>query len=194
MAPGNISAPARDFSDPHNCAPGLQKNEKNALYRAVKSGRFSAPEKKPPGRTENTGVTSKSAIPAILTAVMVALTSGAATAQEDILQTPGKPLRLGDVISGHLDAMHVRGRKGDAFQLSSEPRRLPPPHLTCDLMTGPQTFELVTHNDAEVTQLKGLMGHVVSIKVGEISCADAVGQLSEAVISQWRVVKTRAAQ
>ena len=35
------------------------------------------------------------------------------------------------------------------FQLASEPRRLPPPNGLCNLETGPETFQIVTNNDAE---------------------------------------------
>src|SRR4051812_2312081 len=68
----------------------------------------------------------------------------------------GKPINAGDVLSGELNAMKVRGgKKGKSiatFQLTSEPRRLPPPNGLCNLETGPETFQLITTSDAQAAQ------------------------------------------
>ena len=61
--------------------------------------------------------------------------------------------------------MRVRGgKKGKhvaTYQLTSEPRRLPPPNGLCGLETGPETFQIVTNNDAQAAQLKGFVGKEV---------------------------------
>ena len=61
---------------------------------------------------------------------------------------PGKLINAGDVLSGELNAMKVRGGKRGkrvaTYQITSEPRRLPPPNGLCNLETGPETFQLVT--------------------------------------------------
>jgi hypothetical protein len=101
-----------------------------------------------------------------------------------------KAIKNGDILSGQLNAMRSRakGKRVSTFQLVSEPRRLPPPGGLCNLETGPETFQLVTANDAQTTQLKNLIGKQVSIRVNEMSCAEEAGQISEAVVTKWSVV------
>jgi hypothetical protein len=104
----------------------------------------------------------------------------------------GKLINAGDVLSGELNALKVRGgQKGkrvNTFQLVSEPRRLPPPNGLCNLETGPETFQIVTSNDAQAAQLKGFIGKQVSLKIDEVACAQEAGQMSEAVVTKWSVV------
>jgi hypothetical protein len=105
---------------------------------------------------------------------------------------PGKLINAGDVLSGELNAMKMRGgKKGKrvaTYQLTSEPRRLPPPNGLCNLETGPETFQLITSSDAQVAQLKNFIGKEISVKVDEVACAQDAGQMSEAVITKWSVV------
>jgi hypothetical protein len=105
---------------------------------------------------------------------------------------PGKLIRAGDVLSGELNAMRIRGgangRRVATYQLTSEPRRLPPPSGLCGLETGPETFQIVTNNDAQAAQLRGFVGREVSLKVDEVACAQDAGQMSEAVVTKWSVV------
>jgi hypothetical protein len=104
----------------------------------------------------------------------------------------GKLINAGDVLSGELNALKVRGgQKGkrvNTFQLVSEPRRLPPPNGLCNLETGPETFQIVTSSDAQAAQLKGFIGKQVSLKIDEVACAQEAGQMSEAVVTKWSVV------
>lgn len=106
---------------------------------------------------------------------------------------PGKPINTGDVLSGELNAMKVRdvknGKRVATYQITSEPRRLPPPNGLCNLETGPETFQLVTSSDAQATQLKSFVGKEISVKVDEIACASDAGQMSEAVITKWSLIK-----
>ena len=94
--------------------------------------------------------------------------------------------------SGELNALRVRGgKKGKrvaTYQLTSEPRRLPPPSGLCGLETGPETFQIVTNNDAQAAQLKGFVGKEVSVKVDEVACAQDAGQMSEAMVTKWSMV------
>jgi hypothetical protein len=104
---------------------------------------------------------------------------------------PGKPIHAGEVLSGELNAMKGRGKKGKraaTYQITSEPRRLPPPSGLCNLETGPETFQLVTTSDAQAAQLKNFIGKEISIKVDEVACAQDAGQMSEAVITKWSMV------
>ena len=105
---------------------------------------------------------------------------------------PGKLINAGDVLSGELNAMSMRGgKKGKrvaTYQLTSEPRRLPPPNGLCNLETGPETFQIVTNSDAQAAQLKGFIGKEISLKVDEVACAQEAGQMSEAVVTKWSVV------
>jgi hypothetical protein len=104
----------------------------------------------------------------------------------------GKPIHAGDVLSGELNVMKVRGgKKGKrvaTYQVTSEPRRLPPPNGLCNLETGPETFQLITSSDAQAAQLKGFAGKEISVKVDEVACAEDAGQMSEAVVTKWSVV------
>ena len=127
-------------------------------------------------------------------AIMVAaLAAPCAWAQQaEPAPKPGKLINAGDVLSGELNAMKVRGgKKGkrvSTYQLTSEPRRLPPPNGLCNLETGPETFQLITSSDAQAAQLKNFIGKEISVKVDEVACAQDAGQMSEAVITKWSVV------
>jgi hypothetical protein len=105
----------------------------------------------------------------------------------------GKLINAGDVLSGELTTIRTRGGKrgGKAatYQITSEPRRLPPPNGLCNLETGPETFQLVTTSDAQAAELKRFIGKEISIKVVEVSCAENAGQMTEAVVTKWSVVK-----
>ena len=103
---------------------------------------------------------------------------------------PGKPIKTGDVLSGELNAMKgsKRSKRPQTYQITSEPRRLPPPSGLCNLETGPETFQLVTSSDAQAAQLKNFIGKEISVKVDEVACAQEAGQISEAVITKWSVV------
>jgi hypothetical protein len=100
-------------------------------------------------------------------------------------------MKNGDILTGQLNAMRGRATKGkrvNTYQLVSEPRRLPAPSGLCNLETGPETFQIVTANDAEAAKLKSLVGKEISLKVNEVACAEEAGQMSEAVVTKWSVV------
>ena len=105
----------------------------------------------------------------------------------------GKPINAGDVLSGELNALQVRdaknGKRVATYQITTEPHRLPAPSGLCNLETGPETFQLVATSDGQATQLKALVGKEVSVKVDEVACAQDAGQMSEAVITKWSLVK-----
>ena len=125
----------------------------------------------------------------------VAFAAPAASAQsaqqaEPAPAKPGKLINAGDVLSGELTTIKSRSRgKAATYQITSEPRRLPPPNGLCNLETGPETFQLVTTSDAQAAQLKGFIGKSISVKVDEVSCAQAAGQMTEAIVTKWSVVK-----
>ncbi|WJR77940.1 hypothetical protein [Bradyrhizobium sp. NP1] len=128
-----------------------------------------------------------------LAAVLAAAVSAPALAQQGgAAPKAGKPIKAGDILSGELNAMKVRGGKSGkrvaTYQITSEPRRLPPPNGLCNLETGPETFQLVTTSDAQAAQLRAFVGKEISVKVDEIACAEAAGQMSEAVVTKWSVV------
>jgi len=130
------------------------------------------------------------ALVAVLAACFAA--PAAIAQQAEPAAKPGKLINAGDVLSGELTAVRSRGgKKGKriaSYQLVSEPRRLPPPNGLCGLETGPETFQIVTSTDAQAAQLKGFIGKEVSVKVDEIACAQDAGQMSEAVVTKWRVM------
>jgi hypothetical protein len=128
-------------------------------------------------------------------ATLFAATFAAPAALAQQAEPAPKAARLinaGDVLSGELNALRMRadkkGKRVSTFQLTSEPRRLPPPNGLCGLETGPETFQIVTNNDAQAAQLKGFVGKEVSVKVDEVACAQDAGQMSEAVVTKWSVV------
>jgi hypothetical protein len=121
----------------------------------------------------------------------VALAAPSAGAQQaEPAPKPGKPINAGDVLSGELNAMKgsKKTKRAATYQITSEPRRLPPPNGLCNLETGPETFQLVTSSDAQAAQLKNFIGKEISVKVDEVACAQDAGQMSEAVITKWSVV------
>jgi hypothetical protein len=121
-----------------------------------------------------------------------ALAPQALAQQAEPAPKAGKLIKAGDVLSGELNAMRLRGgKKGKrtaTYQLKSEPHRLPPPNDLCGLETGPETFQIVTQSDAQAAQLKGFIGKEVSLRVDEVACAQDAGQMSEAVVTKWSVV------
>ncbi len=129
---------------------------------------------------------------AVIMSTVLAAPGVRAQQAEPAASKPGKLINAGDVLSGELNAMKVRGGKRGAkvntFQLTSEPRRLPPPNGLCNLETGPETFQLITNSDAQAAQLKGFVGKEISVKVDEVACAQDAGQMSEAVVTKWSVV------
>lgn len=122
--------------------------------------------------------------------VAVCITAMSITAADVSHAQAPQAIKTGDVLTGKLNAMRSRakGKNANIYQLVSEPRRLPPPSGLCNLETGPETFQIVTANDAQAAALKKLIGKEVSLKVNEISCAEEAGQMSEAVVTKWSVV------
>jgi hypothetical protein len=123
---------------------------------------------------------------ALAAIVLAVVTAGAPRAQAQ------QAMKDGDILTGQLNAMRSRAAKGknaNVFQLVSQPRRLPPPNGLCNLETGPETFQIVTANDAQAAQLKGFIGKEISLKVTEVACAEEAGQMSEAVVTKWSVVR-----
>jgi hypothetical protein len=136
--------------------------------------------------------------PLALGAIMLAsLAMPTAQAQQDQPMTGGSSkvgtlIKAGDILTGELNALRTRdGKKGKrtaTYQLTGEPHRLPPPAGLCGLETGPETFQIVTRDEAQAAQLKGFIGKEISLRVDEVACAEAAGQMSEAVVTKWSVV------
>jgi hypothetical protein len=129
---------------------------------------------------------------ALAAAIVFAIVSDAPAQQAEPPAKAGKLINTGDILSGQLNAMRMRGaKKGkriNTYQLVSEPRRLPPPNGLCNLETGPETFQIVTNSDAQTAQLKGFIGKEISVRVDEVACAEDAGQMSEAIVTKWSVV------
>lgn len=105
-------------------------------------------------------------------------------------QKKAKPITNGGVLSGELTALRSGPKKKRVitYQLTSEPRQLPPPSGLCNLETGPETFQIVANSDAEAAALKPYIGKSVALKADELSCAQAAGQFSDAIVTKWSVV------
>ena len=127
-----------------------------------------------------------------LVTFIAASAAPAALAQQEDPAKAAKLIGAGGVLSGELNALHTRvakkGKRAATYQLTSEPRRLPPPNGLCGLETGPETFQIVINNEAQAAQLKAFIGKEVSVKVDEVACAQEAGQMSEAVVTKWSVV------
>jgi hypothetical protein len=128
---------------------------------------------------------------AALFAAVLVVPAAVAQSAEPTLRA-GKPIKAGDVLSGELNALRLRGgSKGmrvATYQLTSEPHRLPPPNDLCGLETGPETFQIVTDNAVQAAQLKAYIGKEISLRVDEVACAQEAGQMSEAVVTKWSVL------
>ena len=122
-----------------------------------------------------------------------ALSPAPAQQTDSVPKMAAKPINTGDVLSGELTSMRLRsgarGKRVATYQITSEPRRLPPPGGLCNLETGPETFQLVTSSASQISELKRLVGKEISVRVDEISCAQDAGQMAEAVVTRWSVVK-----
>ena len=123
-------------------------------------------------------------IPKSLILICVALLSASHAFAEK-----AKPIHNGEVLSGALTAMRSKRTKEITFQLTTEPRRLPPPSGLCNLETGPETFQIVTNSDADTKALKPFIGKSVALKANEFSCAREAGQFSDALVTKWSVVQ-----
>ena len=126
--------------------------------------------------------------------MMTLAASASAAQQAEPSMKAGKPIQAGDILSGELMMMEVRdgkegGKRVPTYQITSEPRRLPQPGGLCNLETGPETFQLVTSSNAQAAQLKALIGKAISVKVGEVACAQDAGQMTEAVVTKWSLVR-----
>ena len=129
-----------------------------------------------------------------MAACAVAMLICEAQAQTQTQTQAPKPLRNGEVISGELRVMRSRAAKGgkrvSTYQVvTTEGRRIPGPDGLCNLETGPETFQIITNGDADVTRLKPFVGKTISIKANEMSCATAVGQVSDALVLKWAIVQ-----
>ena len=132
----------------------------------------------------------------LVTMLAVCAAPIAASAAGEDAQPAAKPARLikaGDVLSGELNAMKVRsgkmGKRVPAYEVRSEPRRLPTGNGLCGLETGPETFQIIANSPSQVAQLKNFLGKEVSLKVDEVACSQEAGQMSDAVVTKWSVVK-----
>jgi hypothetical protein len=132
--------------------------------------------------------------------VLASLAMPALRAQQDqpVVEGSNKAgtlIKIGDTLTGELNALRTRGdKKGKrtaTYQLTSEPHRLPPPGGLCGLETGPETFQIVINGDADAAKLKTFVGKEISLRVDEVTCAEAAGQMSEAVVTKWSVVTKR---
>jgi hypothetical protein len=126
-----------------------------------------------------------------------ALCAGAACWPARAQDAESKPkaaelMKAGDVLTGELNVMKLRGgKKGKrvaTYQVTSAPRRLPTENGLCGLETGPETFQIIA-NEAQASQLKAYLGKEVSLRVDEVACSQEAGQMSDAVVTKWSVVK-----
>ena len=123
-------------------------------------------------------------------AVVLAACCASLVAADASAQQKPSPIKTGEVLSGQLTAMRSGPKKKRVitYQLTSPPRSLPAPSGLCNLESGPETFQIVTNSDAEAASLKPFIGKSIALKANELSCAQAAGQMSDAIVSKWSVV------
>jgi hypothetical protein len=130
---------------------------------------------------------------AFVGAMAAAMAAPTFSRAQDVQPAPkaAKLIKAGDVLTGELNVMKLRGgKKGKrvaTYEVTSEPRRLPTANGLCGLETGPETFQIVA-NDAQASQLKNYLGKEVSLRVDEVVCSQEAGQMSDAVVTKWSVV------
>lgn len=119
------------------------------------------------------------------------MAAGDVSAQTEQPARAPKPIKPGDVLSGELLVLQSRakGRRINTYQIISEARRIPEPDGLCNLETGPEKLQIVTHSDAELKALKPFIGKNISIKADEMSCATVAGQVSDALVLKWSIVR-----
>lgn len=124
-------------------------------------------------------------------ALGVAAFSPVSAQQAEPAPKAAKLIEAGDVLTGELNVMRLRekGKRVATYQVTSEPRRLSTANGLCGLETGPETFQIVTSSDAQASQLKNFLGKEVSLRVDEVACSQQAGQMSDAVVTKWSVVK-----
>ena len=123
----------------------------------------------------------------ILVAALAAVYFGAGFPIEASAQ---QAMKTGDTLTGELRAMRSGSKRNRVitYQIKSDPKKLPGSDGLCNLETGPETFQLVTHGDGEAKALKAFVGKTIKVKVNSVTCSQAAGQLSDAIVSQWSVV------
>src|SRR5258706_6244582 len=92
---------------------------------------------------------------ALAAAVLAIMLAGVFDAQAQ------QAIKNGDVLTRQLNAMSsgAQGKAVNTFQLVNETHRLPPPSGLFNLQTGPETFQIVTSNDVQASQLKAFFGN-----------------------------------
>ena len=132
-----------------------------------------------------------------LVATLTMLATPAISAQQDDgappPSKPGKPINAGEVLSGELNAMKVRGgKKGKriaTYQITSEPRKLPGPDGLCNLETGPETFQLTIRGTDDEKLLKKFLGKTISIQAKELACPQGPSEIADAVVKSWALAQ-----
>ena len=52
-----------------------------------------------------------------------------------------------------------------------------------------QTENIKPSTNTEAAQLKALVGKEISVRVDEVTCAQEAGQMTDAIVTKWSVVK-----
>src|SRR3984957_2968498 len=85
---------------------------------------------------------------ALVTIIAAASAAPALAQPAEPAPQAARPISAGDVLSGELNALKIRGgKKGKrvaTYQLTSEPRRLPPPNGPCGVDSRTAYFHIVS--------------------------------------------------
>lgn len=113
--------------------------------------------------------------------LLVALAASTASAQDAIAS--------GDTLSGTLRLVrtkHPNGTPMQAYQIVSEPRKMP---ANDDFCTNPDTkattFHLFTTTKSDRVMLSRLLGKKLQVRVWELFCAQTAWHVGDVAVNKW---------
>jgi hypothetical protein len=99
-----------------------------------------------------------------------------------------QPIKDGDVLTGTLHLVRTRhdnGTKIEAYQIVSEPRKMPANDDFCDDDKGATTFHLFAMTDDARKQLKPRLGKSISVRAVKLFCSQTAWHIGDAVVPEW---------
>ena len=100
-------------------------------------------------------------------------------------------IKDGDILTGTLRLVRTRhdnGTKIEAYQIVSEPRKMPANDDFCDDDKGATTFHLFTMTDDARKQLKPRLGKSISVRAVRLFCAQTAWHIGDVAVPEWTVL------
>ena len=102
-----------------------------------------------------------------------------------------QPIKDGDILTGTLRLVRTRhdnGTKIEAYQIVSEPRKMPANDDFCDDEKSATTFHLFATTDAARKQLKPRLGKSISVRAVRLFCAQTAWHIGDVAVPEWTVL------